>query len=242
MRTQLEVAAAHPGPDNVDLVQGAIAEVTRTSQLVEDLLTLARFDEHSAFVPLDEVDLDDIIFDIVESMRTHGTVQVSSLRVGAVRVVGDGEQLRRLVMNLATNATRHTRTKVSFELAARDDYAYLSVSDDGPGVPETEREHVFERFVRLDGARAHQNGGVGLGLAIVREIASAHGGVVWIEEAAPGARFVVRLPRVVAPADEAIGNPDGIGQSSIADPVLPVSAADDSAKVERDQDVEATRA
>jgi signal transduction histidine kinase len=242
MRTQLEVAAAHPGPDNVDLVQGAIAEVTRTSRLVEDLLTLARFDEHSAFVPLDEVDLDDVIFDIVEAMRAHGPIQVSALRVGAVRIVGDGEQLRRLVMNLATNAESHTRTKVSFELVARDDYAYLSVSDDGPGVPATEREHVFERFVRLDGARAHQNGGVGLGLAIVREIASAHGGVVWVEDAAPGARFVVRLPRVVAPVEEADRDLDGVEElppADLAPPVFP--AAHESEEVERDHGVEATR-
>ncbi len=89
MRTQLEVVTAHPGPDNVDLVQGAIAEVMRTTQLVEDLLTLARFDEHSAFVPLDEVDLEDVIFDIVEAMRALGTVEVSALGVRAVRVVWD---------------------------------------------------------------------------------------------------------------------------------------------------------
>jgi signal transduction histidine kinase len=240
MRTQLEVAVAHPGLDNVDLVQGAIAEVSRTSQLVEDLLTLARFDEHSAFVPLDDVDLDDVIFDIVDTMRASGTVQVSALRVGAVRVVGDAEQLRRLVMNLATNATRHTRTKVSFELVARDDYAYLSVGDDGQGVPPAEREHVFERFVRLDGARAHQSGGVGLGLAIVREIASAHGGVVWIEDAAPGARFVVRLPRVVSPADDVEADLDDAARSQAGVEPSATRKADAASGIGRVQGVEAT--
>jgi signal transduction histidine kinase len=242
MRTQLEVAVAHPGPENIDLVQGAIAEVTRTSQLVEDLLTLARFDERSAPVRLGEVDLDDVVFDIVDTVRALGAVEVSALRVGAVRILGDGEQLRRLVMNLATNAARHARTKVSFELLAREEFAYLSVSDDGPGVPASEREHVFERFVRLDGARAYQGGGVGLGLAIVREIANAHGGRVWIEGADPGARFVVRLPCIAVPVDDA--------QEDLGVETKPTSEAALSSGSQvvdrpfggvRDQDVEATR-
>jgi signal transduction histidine kinase len=243
MRTQLEVAVAHPGPENIDLVQGAIAEVSRTTQLVEDLLTLARFDEHSALARLDEVDLDDVVFDVVDAIRAHGTVQVSALGVGAVRIMGDGEQLRRLVVNLATNAARHTRTKVAFELLTRDEFAYLSISDDGPGIPEPEREHVFERFVRLDGARAYQGGGVGLGLAIVREIANAHGGLVWIEDAGPGARFVVRLPRVVTPLDDRVEDLGGDEKSTsgdLASPGHPV--VDEPLAVARDQDVETTRA
>jgi signal transduction histidine kinase len=240
MRTQLEVAAAHPGPDNVDLVQGAIAEVTRTTQLVEDLLTLARFDERSAIVPFNEVDLDDVVFDIVEAIRAHGVVQVSALGVGAVRVLGDAEQLRRLVLNLATNAARHARSKISFELVERDHFGYLSVSDDGPGIPVAEREHVFERFVRLDGARAHHNGGVGLGLAIVREIVNSHGGKVWIEDAAPGARFVVRLPRVVAAVEDPNGHLDTVEESFSAER-QPFAAADESVRPEQDQGVEMTR-
>jgi signal transduction histidine kinase len=146
-------------------------------------------------------------------------------------------------MNLATNAARHTRTKVSFELLAREEFAYLSVSDDGPGVSASEREHVFERFVRLDGARAYQGGGVGLGLAIVREIANAHGGRVWIEDADPGARFVVRLPRVVVPVDDAHEDLDGEEKPSSEDPLSPVSpAVDEPFGGGRGQDVEATRA
>jgi signal transduction histidine kinase len=150
--------------------------------------------------------------------------------------------LRRLVMNLATNAARHARTKVSFELLAREEFAYLSVSDDGPGVPASEREHVFERFVRLDGARAYQGGGVGLGLAIVREIANAHGGRVWIEGADPGARFVVRLPCIAVPVDDA--------QEDLGVETKPTSEAALSSGSQvvdrpfggvRDQDVEATR-
>jgi signal transduction histidine kinase len=242
MRTQLEVAVAHPGPENIDLVQGAIEEVTRTTQLVEDLLTLARFDEHSAPARLDEVDLDDVVFDVVDAIRALGTVQVSALGVGAVRITGDSEQLRRLVMNLATNGARHARTKVSLELLTREEFAYLSISDDGPGISESEREHVFERFVRLDGARAYQGGGVGLGLAIVREIANAHGGLVWIEDAGPGARFVVRLPRVVTSLDDAVEDLGGEKATSaeLASPVSPV--VDQPFDTARDQDVEATRA
>ena len=70
----------------------------------------------------------------------------------------------------------------------------LAVSDDGGGVPEADRERVFDRFARLDDARDRDSGGSGLGLAIVRELVTRHGGRVWLEDAGPGTRAVVLLP------------------------------------------------
>jgi len=109
-------------------------------------------------------------------------------------VRGDQAQLARVVANLSDNAQRYARNRVQFGIAPQADAYYLTVTDDGPGVPWFERERIFERFVRLDTARIHDGTGAGLGLAIVREIVSAHGGEVWVEDAQPGARFVVRLP------------------------------------------------
>ena len=102
-----------------------------------------------------------------------------------------------MVRNLVDNAARHADTALA--VAVRDTGAgvELTVEDDGQGIPEDQRERVFDRFVRLDEARARDAGGSGLGLAIVREIVTAHGGTVVVSSSAlGGARFVVRLPAV----------------------------------------------
>jgi signal transduction histidine kinase len=113
---------------------------------------------------------------------------------GAVVVAGDALDLGRVVVNLVDNALRHTASPVVVELRAEGADAVLTVTDDGPGIPEADRERVFDRFTRLDSARSRDEGGAGLGLAIVRETVDAHGGAVHLEDAAPGLRAVVRLP------------------------------------------------
>jgi len=204
LKAQLEVAAEHPARDAAALLQGPMAEVDRLSQLVEDLLTLARFDEGLVPLRLSEVDLDELVLAEAERLRQFGSVEVSVKEVGAARAAGDEAQLARVVRNLSDNACRHARSNISFSVRTGPGYCELVVADDGPGVPEVERERIFDRFVRLDTARAHEGSGAGLGLAIVREIVAAHGGKVWVEgglgdrgaagSGLGGARFVVRLP------------------------------------------------
>lgn len=109
-------------------------------------------------------------------------------------VLGNAEELSRMLRNLLDNAQRFARSCVEVTLEQRGNSLVLSVRDDGPGIPPDLREKVFERFRRLDEDRSRQTGGTGLGLAIVRQIVDAHRGKVWIEDAQPGARFVVRLP------------------------------------------------
>jgi signal transduction histidine kinase len=196
LQAQLELAVAHPGRNTTALLQGSIAEVNRLSQLVDDLLTLARLDEDPLSLRAGPVDLDDLALAHADRLRARGKVEVSVAGVGAARVVGDEARLTRAVANLADNAERHARRRVEFAVSQREDGVLLSVTDDGPGVPVAERERIFERFVRLDSARAHQEAGAGLGLSIVAEIVRAHGGKVWVEDAGPGARFVVQLPLV----------------------------------------------
>ncbi len=111
-------------------------------------------------------------------------------------MLGDPVALGQVVRNLLDNAVRHARSRVTVELhpaGPGGGEVVLVVSDDGPGIPPEERERVFERFVRLDEARARDAGGSGLGLAIVRSVVEAHGGSVTVQD---GARFVVRLPGV----------------------------------------------
>ncbi|MGC8627108.1 MAG: sensor histidine kinase [Acidimicrobiales bacterium] len=193
LQAQLEVAIEHPAAA-ATLVQGSIEEVTRMSHLVDDLLTLARIDEGMLRLRRADVDLDDIILAQADRLRQRGKVNVSLKGVSAVRVNGDGVLLERVVTNLADNAERYARANVEFSLQSVDGRCELSVKDDGPGVPWFERERIFERFVRLDSARAHEGNGAGLGLAIVREIVVAHGGDVWVEDAKPGAKFIVVIP------------------------------------------------
>lgn len=195
LRAQLEVVAAHPADNAPRLLDGAIVEVDRLSALVSDLLTLARLDEGSSRPRRADVDMDELALIHADRLRLRGRVEVSVEGIHASRLLGDETQLTRVVANLADNAERHARRHVAFAVAERDGVCELSVTDDGPGVPPDERTRVFERFVRLDAARTYQGAGAGLGLAIVREIVRAHGGEVWVEEADPGARFVVRLPR-----------------------------------------------
>jgi signal transduction histidine kinase len=107
-----------------------------------------------------------------------------------------------MVRNLVDNAARHAEQSVAITVrdhAGPDDPVEVVVEDDGPGIPEQERQRVFERFVRLDEARARDAGGSGLGLAIVEEIVTAHGGTVAVSASElGGARFVVHLPSAAA--------------------------------------------
>jgi len=170
------------------------SEQGRMLRLVEDLLVLARLDGHVP-VAQNEVDLDDIVHDAVETLRRHAATDILVDPLPAVRVRGDGPQLARVARNLLDNAARHARSTVHVSLAAEGAWAVVQVRDDGPGVPPEDRERIFERFTRLDDARARDRGGSGLGLAISRETALAHGGSLQVrQDASDGAVFELRLP------------------------------------------------
>ena len=113
-----------------------------------------------------------------------------------VMVSADPAALRRVLANLLDNAVRHAGTAVDVTVSVMDSEALLSVTDDGPGIPATDRDRVFDRFTRLDAARGRHGGGAGLGLAIVRELVRAHGGTVTLSDAGPGLRAAVSLPAV----------------------------------------------
>jgi signal transduction histidine kinase len=172
-------------------------EAERLHRLVEALLLLARADERGLQPRRDEVDLDDVAE--AERVRPGAGGVPAEVHADPVRVIGDRGQLARVVRNLVDNARRHASTRVLVTVRRDGGDAVVEVSDDGPGVPVAERGRVFERFVRLDDARARSDGGSGLGLAIVAEVAAAHDGSVEIDDApGGGALFRVRLPAVMA--------------------------------------------
>ncbi len=196
IRQHAEVALAHPDrTTTAELAGTVLAENLRIQQLVDDLLLLARADERRLTVPDTPVDLDDLVFEEAKQLRETTALRIDTSAVSAGRVRGDADALRRVLRNLGDNAARHARTRIAFTLSERRGNVVMAVSDDGPGVPEGERERVFERFVRLAEARSRDDGGSGLGLAIVAELVGAPGGSVRVGDGPlGGARFEVTLP------------------------------------------------
>jgi signal transduction histidine kinase len=203
IRQHAEVALAHPDRTTTgELAATVLAEDLRLQRLAEDLLLLTRADEHTLALRRRPVDLDDLVFEEARRLRAATGLRVDTTAVSAGRVDGDAAGLRRVLRNLGDNAARHAAGRLAFSLAERDGLVLLGVDDDGPGIPEADRERVFERFVRLDDARARDDGGSGLGLAIVAELARAHGGTVAVAPSPlGGARVQVTLPRLADPGD-----------------------------------------
>jgi signal transduction histidine kinase len=201
IRQHAEVALAHPGrTSTAELASTVLAEDLRLQRLTEDLLLLTRADEQSLALRRRPVDLDDLVFEEAKRLRDATGLRVDTTAVSAGRVAGDADGLRRVLRNLGDNASRHARERLALSVAERDTTVVLAVDDDGPGIPDADRDRVFERFVRLDGARARDGGGSGLGLAIVAELVAAHAGTV-VAAASPlgGARVEVTLPRLADP-------------------------------------------
>jgi signal transduction histidine kinase len=195
IRQHAEVALAHPDQTTTtELADVVLAEELRIQRLVEDLLLLARADEHVP-PPRAPVDLDDLAFEEARRLRSTTSLQVDTSAVGAARVHGDVDALRRLLRNLGENAARHATDRIDITLADRGNDVVVTVGDDGPGIPEAERQRVLKRFVRLDESRTRDDGGSGLGLAIVDEVVRAHGGSVSISRSPlGGARIEVSVP------------------------------------------------
>jgi signal transduction histidine kinase len=193
LQATLELAREHPG--QAWPLADALDETQRLRRLVDDLLALARLEHRPTGVGSTTVDLDEIVFREVRQLRTSTSLAIDIHAVSAGRVNGDADQLTRVVHNLVDNAQRHAATTITIELGSSDGGVTLVVADDGPGIPPSERERIFERFTRLDEARHRSNGGSGLGLAITKEIITNHGGSIHVEDGRPtGARLTVRLP------------------------------------------------
>ena len=196
IRQHAEVALAHPERTNVpELATTVLNENLRVQQLVEDLLILARADEHSLRLANEPLDLDDLVFAEAQKLRQTTTLRVDTTAVSAGRIVGDIAGLRRILANLGHNAARHASSTITFSLADTPAGVQLLVDDDGPGIPAAERQRVLQRFVRLESARERDAGGSGLGLAIVAELISTHNGTLKVESnPTGGARLRLNFP------------------------------------------------
>ena len=173
-------------------------QTERLTRMVDDMFELALADLDARPLQLEEVYLDEIVNECVSSARVLANdraVSVAARTPVDVQMQADQSLIRQMILNLVENAVRHTPAGGSVQVAieANDDRAQIAVSDTGPGIPETDRERIFERFVRLEANASH--GGGGLGLPIARWVAQLHRGTLALESTGPaGSRFVAVLP------------------------------------------------
>ena len=224
IRTTLEVGLAYPGRAPwPEIVTQATEQAHRLEVLIQQLLLLAKADDRLLAVCREPVEPAEVLAALLDEVRAALPAGVSAaagadaaeadpaaatrdvaitLRAESGLVVAaDPALLERMLRNLVDNAVRHARGSVAVTLAGGADAGTVrvDVDDDGPGIPVPDRERAFDRFVRLDESRERGTGNAGLGLAIAREIAEAHGGTIGVADSpAGGARLTVVLPRAGA--------------------------------------------
>ncbi len=202
IRGQLEVLAAQQAPaqSEVRRVERLVqAEITRISRLVDDLLVLAAA-EQTDFLRAEAIDVSSFVTQLWDGVSLTAARRFELGPVPEGSLLADPDRLAQALRNLAGNAVSHTAPGtglVRLEVArAGPDQIRFAVLDDGPGIPVSERERVFERFHRTDPGRSRRAGGAGLGLAIVRAIVQAHGGQARARDSGlgRGARVELVLP------------------------------------------------
>lgn len=192
-------ASQHDDPESARQRHRAelvLNEARRAGRLVGDMLDLSRID---AGLALDLTDCD--LVGLADDERARSALLAPSLRIvrtgmPSLPVLVDPNRIAQILTNLADNARRHTPANgtVTINVESVDGGAEVTITDTGPGVPDDQRERIFERLVRLDEARDRDRGGAGLGLPIARALARAHGGELDCLPSASGARFRLRLP------------------------------------------------
>ncbi|KQX84393.1 ATP-binding protein [Variovorax sp. Root473] len=191
IRMSLELMGDQPSPAAREEISRNIGEL---DQLIDEILLASRLDASEADMgTIEAVDLTGLAAE--ECAQVNAELDLAEGTDNATLTVpGVSRLLRRAIRNLLENARRYGAGEISVELGSAGGYATVRVNDRGPGVPPALRERIFEPFYRLPGA-SERNGGVGLGLALVKSIAERHGGSVRCEDRpGGGASFVIRLP------------------------------------------------
>ncbi len=181
-------------------------ELQRMARIIDDLLALSQFDFAERTLQSKRLDFTDLVIEVCEQQRNQARVKGVELELidtVPVTIEGDSSRLRQMVRNILDNAIKYTPKggKVTVELQPSDDgMCVLRVSDTGIGIPESSMPHIFDRFYRVDKARTREEGGSGLGLSIVKEIAEAHGGRIGVQsQVGAGTILTVVLKDVFSP-------------------------------------------
>lgn len=191
-------------------------ESDRLARLTQELIELSRLQSTDALANPERVQLDEVVREAVDRSRviaaTH-RIQIVTGEASRAVVLGDVELLVTAIQNLVVNAVHYSPdgSRVGVGISVGDNAVEISITDQGQGIPEADRDRVFERFFRVDSARSRQTGGSGLGLAIVKHIVQNHGGDVRVwSQLGSGSTFTIRLPE--APPETgaiAISPPEG---------------------------------
>jgi signal transduction histidine kinase len=188
-------------PPDEQTLRTMLAQVERLGRLVTQLLDLSRLESGAVPLEVSPFDVAPVLEHAVKEQRLHapGVDMDVVVETPGLTANGDPERVHQVVANLLENAVRYTPPGGRVEVRARRSDAPMGVAievlDEGPGIPDTERARVFERFYRADSARASSDGGAGLGLAIAQWIIDLHGGEIRPERREPhGCRMVVTLP------------------------------------------------
>ena len=206
LRAGVERALVHPGvpAEILQSLDETLAQINQMSEMVENLLTLARADEGRAPLAVEKSDLRELIGDVAETagmLGESGDITVrSEIPDQPVTMSVDRHRIREMLLNLVTNAIKYTPPggTVSLSLTQEDGAVVFTVADTGIGIAPGDLPHIFERFWRADPARSRTGDrpGTGLGLAITKWIAEAHGGSITVQSRpGRGSVFTVRLPR-----------------------------------------------
>ncbi|MEQ8716014.1 MAG: HAMP domain-containing sensor histidine kinase [Acidimicrobiales bacterium] len=174
------------------------SDITRFSQLVEDLLEISRYDVGTARLHAEPLQLDEVVRFAVDASGHHDVGVMTSVGAENLVVLGEKRRLAQVMTNLLDNADKYGGGATAVHISRNGPSATIAVTDEGPGVPAEEREIIFDRFSRgREGGRRGMGTGSGLGLALVAEHVRLHGGTVRVDDRVdglPGARFVVELP------------------------------------------------
>ncbi|HEX6512263.1 MAG TPA: ATP-binding protein [Chloroflexota bacterium] len=189
---------AKEDPATLSRVLGAMrGEVDRMTRLVSDLVSLARLDAGDQ-LRLQRLDLTRLVEDVYQQTKALAPNREVHLRANeGAWVEVDVDRMRQVLLNLADNAVKYTppEAHINFGVQCYDSTVQVSVADNGPGIPPTDREKVFDRFYRADQSRTREKGGAGLGLAIAKKIVEAHKGSIEVTSPPEGGTvFSVRLP------------------------------------------------
>lgn len=198
LETGLRSASGDEWPE---IAHTALADARRVERIVGSLLLLARADERAVAVSPGPVDLDDVAFHATAATPGRADIAVTTTDLPTVTAFADADHVAQIAANMLTNAIRHAQSHVAISVDVdlgdghADARAILRVDDDGHGVAVADREHIFDRFVRLDDARELDRSGNGLGLAVSRVLAERNGGSLTVTTSAlGGAQFVLQLP------------------------------------------------
>ena len=197
------VAAENPDPAMVKEFLGDMSdEVDRLTRIVERLLVLTKLDAGGNSLKLEEVDIKSLISQVVKKLTPIANakdivIYVDNHQTEFSPILLDYDKMYEAIYNIADNAIKYSPEGgfVHIDLTADNDYLTIKIEDNGPGIPEGERDRIFERFYRLDDSRARDTGGTGLGLAITKEAVLMHNGTIDVANVSDiGSVFTIRLP------------------------------------------------